>query len=243
MSERLRQAIACLDLTGLGDGDDAAATEALARRAHPPQGPVAALCVWPDFVTVARAALAEQGEDGIPVATVANFPDGDDDPGAVADAVALSLEAGAAEIDLVLPWRALARGEQRPAERLLARCRDTMAGGGRLKVIIESGMLETPALIDRTSRLAIDGGADFIKTATGKTGVGATPQAAAVMLDAIRATGGHCGFKAAGGLRTAADAETYLSLAAERLGTDWVTPGRFRLGGSALLDALLAGCR
>jgi deoxyribose-phosphate aldolase len=107
-------------------------------------------------------------------------------------------------------------------------------------VIIESGELSDPALIDAASRIAIEGGAHFIKTSTGKTPISATPAAARVMLTAIKEMGKPVGFKASGGVRTLADAQVYLDIADEIMGPDWVSPDTFRFGASGLLDALLA---
>ena len=109
-----------------------------------------------------------------------------------------------------------------------------------LKLILETGELGTPELIRQACELGLDAGVDFLKTSTGKVPVNATPGAAAVMLDAIAARDGRCGFKAAGGIRTLDDARVYLALAQERLGADWIRPARFRIGASALFDALLA---
>ena len=94
-------------------------------------------------------------------------------------------------------------------------------------------------MIRRASNIAIDGGADFIKTSTGKTPVSATPAAARIMLGAIKSTGRPVGFKASGGIRTLADAEVYLDLADEIMGENWACPETFRFGASGLLDALL----
>ena len=119
-------------------------------------------------------------------------------------------------------------------------CRSACGSGIALKLILETGELVSPALIRQACELGLDAGVDFLKTSTGKVPVYATHEAAAVMLDAIAARGGRCGFKAAGGIRTLADARVYLALAQERLGADWVNPARFRIGASALFDALLA---
>ena len=110
----------------------------------------------------------------------------------------------------------------------------------RLKVILESGALAEDAVIRAASRLALDCGADFLKTSTGKVAVHATPEAARAMLETIAETGGTAGFKASGGLRTLADAVVYLELAEDILGTGWVGPDTFRFGASGLLDDVLA---
>ncbi|MFQ8430619.1 deoxyribose-phosphate aldolase [Amaricoccus sp. W119] len=233
--ETARRAIACLDLTNLDEGCDAPAIEALCRRARTPAGPVAAVCVWPAFVAQAREALAGSG---IRIATVVNFPRGEDTEAAVLAETARALADGADEIDLVVPWRALIRGE---SGRIgdLTRAVKAACGEAPLKTILETGELREASLIARASREALGGGADFLKTSTGKVPVNATPDAAAILLTAIKEAGRPVGFKAAGGVRTTADAAVYLDLAARIMGPDWPTPERFRIGASGLLDALL----
>jgi deoxyribose-phosphate aldolase len=108
-----------------------------------------------------------------------------------------------------------------------------------MKVILETGELVAPELIADAARFAIDHGADFIKTSTGKTNVSATPEAARVMLDAIAATDRVVGLKPSGGIGTAADAEAYLTLAEQVMGPDFLAPRTFRFGASGVLDALL----
>lgn len=234
-----RTALACLDLTSLNDADGAADVDRLCARAQGPHGSVAAVCVWPHLAARARARTPA----GVRVAAVANFPHGDADPGrALRDAQQI-VDAGAQEIDLVLPWRALAAGDEAACRALLRAVRGACAGLV-LKVIVESGELRAPALIRRACEISLDEGADFVKTSTGKTPRGATPDAARVMLEAVRACGRPAGFKASGGIRTLVEARVYLDLAAAALGVGALAPARFRLGASSLLDdieAVLSG--
>lgn len=224
-----------LDLTSLGEDDSPAHIEALCASAR--QGvPPAAVCVYPEHVTTAARALAGST---IGLATVVNFPDGSANVLRVAREIRRAIAAGAHEIDLVLPWAAFRHGDLAAARAVLAAARHACGEAHILKLILETGELGTPALIRAASELGIEMGADFLKTSTGKATVNATPEAAAIMLDAIAAHGGRCGFKAAGGIRTPADAVSYFALARERLGDAWITPTRFRLGASALRDALL----
>jgi deoxyribose-phosphate aldolase len=109
-----------------------------------------------------------------------------------------------------------------------------------LKVILESGALAEAAVIRAASELALDAGADFIKTSTGKVAMGATPEAARVMLETLRDRGGRAGFKVSGGVRRLEDAALYLALADEILGAGWATPAHFRIGASALLTDIRA---
>lgn len=231
-----RQALACLDLTSLNDGDDEAAIARLCERAQGRFGPVAAVCVWPRLAALARRQLP----GAIPVAAVANFPAGATDPAQALRDIGQIAEAGAQEVDLVLPWRALVEGDTRAPARLLAAARRASLGL-RLKVILETGMLDA-AQTHEASRIALGEGADFLKTSTGKVPVGATPEAARTMLRAIAADarGSQVGFKASGGVRTVADAALYLGLVAEHLGADALVPARCRIGASGLLDDIEA---
>lgn len=227
-----RLALACLDLTSLNDGDDDAAIDALCRRAVTPWGAVAAVCVWPRFVARARRALPAS----VKVAAVANFPQGELDAAqAVADAQAI-VQAGGDEVDLVLPWRAMLGGQAAQAAALVADVRRACPRA-TLKLIIESGELPLPDTVRQAARIGLDQGADFLKTSTGKTAQGATPEAAALMLDAIAAhpRAAVVGFKASGGIRTVADAATYAALVRQRLGAGALTPQRLRFGASGLL--------
>ena len=230
------RALAAMDLTSLGDSDDAEIVSALCDRAVTDAGRVAAVCVWPRFIGLCRERLA--GKD-IPVAVVVNFPYGGADIGKVVAEIEAAVTDGADEIDLVWPYDKWMTGQHKAATRLLSVARDT-AGDRVLKVILETGRLADPALIDSASRAAIEAGADFIKTSTGKVEVNATPEAAEIMLKVIAETGGSCGFKAAGGIRTVANADIYFQLADRILGPDWATPARFRIGASGLLDDIIA---
>lgn len=230
-------ALSLIDLTSLNDSDTETGIQQLARDAMTPLGTVAALCVYPRFVPTAKAALAAQATRAR-VATVANFPAGDEDADAAAREVAAAVAAGADEVDVVFPWRALQAGREDAGRDLVVACRAAV-GDRILKVIIESGSLETPELIRRASELAIEGGAHFLKTSTGKVNVNATLQAAEIMLQAISDSGKPVGFKAAGGIRTAAEAKTYLELAQRIMGVAWVQPDHFRFGASGLLQDLL----
>ena len=238
MSDTLmaRRALACLDLTDLNDGCTAADVEALCVRAQTAHGPVAAVCIWPRFVAVARQAL---GNAPVRIATVVNFPRGREAIAPVVEETARALADGAHEIDLVLPYRAFAEGRADSAALLVSAVRQT-AKGALLKVILETGMLQEAPLIRRAADLAIDEGADFIKTSTGKVEVNATPAAVAVMLDAIAASKRPVGLKPAGGIRTLADAAGYIAQADAAMGAGWAKPATFRLGASGVLAALLA---
>lgn len=232
-----RRVLSLLDLTNLQDDCTEHDVLALCRRAHGPYGSVAAVCVWPRFVSTARDAL--HGTDVL-VATVVNFPHGGTNIEAVLAEIDSCLADGADEIDCVLPYRAFRDGDTESARRLLEAAHDRVRGRAHLKVILETGELVDDRLIVAAARLAIDSGADFIKTSTGKSPISATPEAARLMLEVIAATERPVGFKPSGGIRSLADARTYLDLADEIMGPTWATPATFRFGASGLLDAVEA---
>lgn len=236
--ELARLAISLVDLTNLDDRCTDADVAALCARAA--EHGTAAVCVWPDFVRRATAALAGTG---IGVATVVNFPTGDERPYAVGAVTGCAVDDGATEIDVVLPYRAFLAGDT-PWVLDVLRTARVASAGAHLKVILETGELGDTETIAEATRLAIEAGADFVKTSTGKSPVSATIDAAATMLDVISQTtpaGGHMvGLKPSGGIRTADQAAEYLTLAAGVMGESYLTPATFRFGASGLLDALLA---
>jgi deoxyribose-phosphate aldolase len=231
------RALRSLDLTDLTDTCADQAIDALCKKALDPRGPVAAVCVWPQFVKRAHENLK-----GSPVriATVVNFPAGGEDVSRVSDDTQEALSDGANEIDLVIPYNAVRRGDLAAATEMVEAVRELVDGERLLKVILETGELKDAKLIETASRIAIDAGADFIKTSTGKTPVSATPEAAEIMLNAIKASGRPVGLKPSGGIRTLDDAKIYLDLAEHILGSGWVTPRTFRIGASSVYDALIA---
>ncbi|PMR68232.1 deoxyribose-phosphate aldolase [Halomonas heilongjiangensis] len=239
LQQAARQALALMDLTSLNDDDTDATTRALCARAATPAGHPAAVCVSPAFIATARQALAEQGLAGkVKIATVTNFPHGDADIERAAAETRAAIAAGADEVDVVFPYRALMAGDETVGRELVAACKRE-CGDAVLKVILETGELAAPTLIRRAGELAVEGGADFLKTSTGKVAVNATLEAAELLLTVIRDSGRDIGFKAAGGVRTAEDAQAYLALAERLMGGDWTTPAHFRFGASGLLDSLL----
>ena len=224
-----------LDLTSLNDTDSEAGIYQLCRRAMGPFGSVAAVCVWPRFIPLCRKWL---DGSGVRIAAVTNFPHGRADADCALAETRAALDYGADEVDLVFPYTAWLNGDVEVATNLVAACRSACGPSVTLKVIIETGCLFSTANIEQASRDAIAAGADFIKTSTGKVQVNATLEAAAAMLSVIKASGRSVGFKAAGGVRTTAQAAAYLVLADHLLGASWATPASFRFGASGLLDDL-----
>jgi deoxyribose-phosphate aldolase len=222
-----------LDLTMLGDADSEAQVETLCARAI--DAGVAAVCVWPRFVPSAKARLARSP---IRLATVANFPDGSDDLARAAGETASALAAGADEVDVVAPIQSILDGDVGLVTELAQACRKA-APDVTLKVILETGRLEQPARIAAAARAAIMGGCDMLKTSTGRFPVGATLQAAAVLLAVVEEADGRVGIKFAGGIRTTQQAAQYLFLVDHFLGSGWTSPETLRFGASTLLDDLL----
>ena len=231
------RALATLDLTDLSDGCTEPAVASLLRRARTKHGDVAAVCIWPQFVSQAAEALRGSA---VKIATVINFPQGGEDIERAVEDAAEALRDGAHEIDLVIPYKALMRGDEKLVGEMVSAVRDRIPKGCHLKTILETGALREAGLIGKASEIAIAHEAHFIKTSTGKTPVSATPEAARVMLETIKASGKNVGFKASGGIRTLADAELYLGLADQIMGPGWASPATFRFGASGLLDVLLA---
>jgi len=239
LKEAAREAISLMDLTTLNDNDTDAIVIDLCHQAHSPAGDTAAVCIYPRFVPIAKKTLRTQGTEGIRIATVTNFPHGNDDIEIAVAETRASVAYGADEVDVVFPYRALMAGNEAVGFELVRSCKEA-CGAKLLKVIIESGELREPALIRRASEICIDAGADFIKTSTGKVPVNATLEAAEIMLTVIKEKNPGIGFKAAGGVKDAATAKAYLDLARKILGENWVDPQHFRFGASSLLGNLLA---
>jgi len=233
-AEAARRALGLVDLTSLNDDDTPDKIAVLCEQAVTPAGHVAAVCVYAPFVRQCVYALRGTG---VKVATVANFPEGALDAGAVRAEVEREVADGADEVDVVLPYAAYAAGDRDGPVEVLRAARDA-AAAVTLKVILETGRLQTPELIRAAASDALAAGADFVKPSTGKLQPGATLEAARPMLEIIRASG-HGGFKAAGGVRTAEDAGRYLELADEIMGEGWTSPQTFRFGASGLLADLL----
>ena len=243
----LDQAISMIDLTTLEGQDTPGKVRAMcakARRPDPadPSVPaVAAICVYPDLVGVAAAALAGTA---IHVASVATaFPSGRASLEVKLADTRSAIAAGADEVDMVIDRGAFLSGDYQLVFDEIAAVREACGDAARLKVILETGELATLDNVRRASWLAMLAGADFIKTSTGKVTPAATLPVTLVMLEAVRdfrdTSGRQVGVKAAGGIRTAKDAIRYLVLVNETAGDDWLDPDWFRIGASSLLNDLL----
>jgi deoxyribose-phosphate aldolase len=239
-------AIRMIDLTTLEGRDTPGKIRALAAKAiHPQPGDpsipsVAALCVYPALIADAKDALKGSTVKVASVATA--FPSGQSFRDIKLAEVRAAVAAGADEIDMVIDRGAFLSGEYGTVFDEIVETKEA-CGETHLKVILETGELETFDNIRRASILAMAAGADFIKTSTGKVVPAATLPATLVMLEAVRdfekATGRAVGVKPAGGIRTAKEAVQYLVVLYETLGPRWMTPDRFRFGASSLLNDVL----
>ncbi|QKV94513.1 deoxyribose-phosphate aldolase [Streptomyces sp. NA02950] len=247
-------AISMIDLTTLEGADTPGKVRALCAKGVSPDPTdrtvpkVAAICVYGDMVATAKEALAAAGGSGIHVAAVATaFPSGRAAmPVKLAD-TRDAVAAGADEIDMVIDRGAFLSGRYLDVFEEIKQVKEACArpdgSAAHLKVIFETGELQTYDNVRRASWLAMLAGADFIKTSTGKVTVNATPPVTLLMLEAVRdfrdTTGVQVGVKPAGGIRTSKDAIKYLVMVNETLGNEWLTADWFRFGASSLLNDLL----
>ncbi|MFI8415074.1 deoxyribose-phosphate aldolase [Serratia sp. NPDC078593] len=237
-----QRALGLMDLTTLNDDDTDEKVIALCHQANTPAGKTAAICIYPRFIPIARKTLREQGTPDVRIATVTNFPHGNADISIALAETRAAIAYGADEVDVVFPYRALMAGDSQIGFELVKQCKQACEQANvLLKVIIETGELKSAALIRQASEIAINAGADFIKTSTGKVPVNATLESAELMMSVIRdmGVGQQVGFKPAGGVRTAEDALHYLQLADRIMGEGWADARHFRFGASSLLASLL----
>lgn len=239
-------AISMVDLTTLEGADTPGKVRALAAKGrrpdpdYPDTPPVAALCIYPDMVPTAVEALAGTT---IGIASVATaFPTGRTSMAVRLADVAVAVDAGATEIDMVIDRGAFLAGRYGTVFDEIVAVKQA-CGGARLKVILETGELATYDNVRRASWLALLAGGDFIKTSTGKIAPAATLPVTNVMLQAVRdwfdQTGERRAVKPAGGIRTSKDALRYLVAVNEVAGPEWLDPFWFRFGASSLLNDLL----
>lgn len=242
----LRMVISMMDLTTLEGSDSPGKVSALCQKARWPEADdpsipsVAAVCVYPTLVATAKRALEGSRVRVASVATA--FPSGLSPLGVKLEDARRAVEAGADEVDMVIDRGAFLSGEYRRVADEVSAVKEA-CGEAHLKVILETGELGAYDNVRRASELAMQAGADFIKTSTGKIQPAATPAVTLVMLEAIRdyyyLTGKRVGMKPAGGIRAAKQSLHYLVLVKETLGDAWLTPELFRLGASTLLNDVL----
>ena len=253
--EVLKNCMALMDLTTLHTEDSPESVKKLVGKVNSfmndyPEYPLpASICVFPNLASVVRENLATSD---VHVTAVAGcFPTSQSFIEVKVKECEMAVEAGADEIDIVLALNAFMAGDEETARKEIRTIRAAVdkaaAKAGRkviLKVILETGLLVTPENIANASFLAMEEGADFIKTSTGKVSVNATPMAAYIMCESIKAfhekTGRKVGFKAAGGISTSKDAVCYHSIAKTILGNDWINKELFRFGVSRLANSLMS---
>ena len=243
-------AISMVDLTTLEGADTAGKVRALCSKAVRPDPTdltvpsVGAICVYNDMVAVARKHLDQIGGEHVPVAAVSTaFPSGRASMEVKIRDTQDAIDAGAAEIDMVIDRGAFLSGQYGLVFDEIVKIREVCGDRAHLKVIFETGELVTYDNVRKASYLAMLAGADFIKTSTGKVAPAATPPVVLVMLEAVKdfhtMTQRRIGVKPAGGIRNTKDAIKQLVLVNETAGPEWLTPEYFRIGASALLNDLL----
>lgn len=242
----LKLALSMIDHTTLEGKDSKGKVEQLCSKAKMPYAlitdlpSVAAVCVYPSMIATAKKAL--QGSS-VKVASVAtSFPSGMSNLSIKLNETKYAVEQGADEIDMVISRGEFLKGNYSYVYDEIASVKEA-CGDAHLKVILETGELETLGNVRKASDLAMHAGADFIKTSTGKVSPAATQPVTLVMLEAIRdfhtKTGTMIGMKPAGGIRKAKEALQYLVIVKETLGNDWLTPDFFRFGASSLTNDIL----
>lgn len=253
--EVLKNCMALMDLTTLHTEDSPGSVKKLVGKVNSfmndyPEYPLpASICVFPNLASVVRENLA--ASDVHVTAVAGCFPTSQSFIEVKVKECEMAVEAGADEIDIVLALNAFMSGDEETARKEIRTIRaavdEAAAKAGRkvtLKVILETGLLVTPENIANASFLAMEEGADFIKTSTGKVSVNATPMAAYIMCESIKAfhekTGRKVGFKAAGGISTSKDAVCYHSIVKTILGNDWINKELFRFGVSRLANSLMS---
>lgn len=232
-SLRLQQLVKLIDITRLEDNDNNTAFTAWLLAL--PKLAYAAYCVYPEYLPVLaqHKPLLNQAN----LATVVNFPTGDLATDIVCEQIQLAIQAGATEIDCVLPYKALMRGEHGVVKNFLYDVRQA-CGELCLKIIIESGELITAQQVAKATELAIECGADFIKSSTGKVTFGISEEAARIILTVIAAAERTVGFKASGGVRTVEQAITLMQLY-EQITGQIATSATMRIGASSLVSEIV----
>ncbi len=231
-----KKILSLIDLTSLNENDTEASITALCQKAVTPHGHVAAVCVYPRFVKQVAETLVNKP---VKIATVVNFPHATDSLENSLQSIKQSIADGAQEIDVVFPYPRYLEGDKNFAHDFIAQCKKMCGEKILLKAILETGALQKSQIIAQVCDMVILAGADFLKTSTGKIAVGATGEAADIMLRAIKKSKRLVGFKASGGVRTLEQAMQYLELATQIMGPNWVMPRTFRIGASQLVDEVL----
>ncbi len=243
----LQQIMGFLDLTTLDVKDTDRRVAEMCRKVNdlpeqfPPAGSVAGVCVYPLFIPVVKETLRAEGVAIVSVS--GGFPAAQTFPEVKVQETEMALDAGATEIDIVIPVGKILEGKAEEAYREVSLLREVTREKAHLKVILESGVLSDPEVIHLAAVTALAGGADFVKTSTGKVSPAARLQDVRVMARVVRryyeVTGRKAGIKPAGGISTVEDALQYMSVIEEELGEEWLVPSLFRIGASRLANDVL----
>jgi len=241
-----RKMLSFIDLTSLNVTDSELSVSAMCEKVNnfrfifPDLHNVAAVCVYPRFIPLVKKVLSD---DGVKIASVgACFPSSQSFTTVKTLESRMAAESGADEIDMVMSVGELLSGNPEYVKEEIRAVKESI-GNAHLKVILETGVINNPATVYDASVIAMEAGADFIKTSTGKSPVSATPEAAWIMCNAINdyyaETGIMVGFKPAGGISSAGDAALYFSIVQKILGNEWLVPAYFRIGASRLANSIL----
>ncbi|WP_395480127.1 deoxyribose-phosphate aldolase [Candidatus Curculioniphilus buchneri] len=231
-----------LDLTRLNDNDNEQEIISLCRKAQNIAGNTAAICIYPYFIPIARKILDLQNNTSIRIATVTNFPHGRHKLTIAIQEICSAIAYGANEIDMVFPYQSLIAGNENIGFTMVKEASELCQNKHvLLKVIIECGELQHANLIRCATNIVIAGGANFIKTSTGKTPINATLTNAEIILKTIIEQNAEkrVGLKVSGGIRTVQEATAYLDLTDKIMGVNWINLQNFRIGASSLLDDIL----
>lgn len=246
IKEIYKTCLSLIDLTTLNSTDTPSKVAGMIdkvngfHKVYPSYPSVAAVCVYPNFAGQVRSQLKV---DGVKIAVVAGvFPSSQSFPEVKIAECKMAVEKGADEVDIVLALSKFLDNDKDGAFEEIKSIKEAI-GDKHLKVILETGALKEHNLIAEASSLAIEAGADFIKTSTGKMEPAATPEAAYIMCGQIKEhfkkTGKRVGFKPAGGISTPGEAALYYAIVEDILGKDWLNPQLFRIGASRLANNLL----
>lgn len=231
----LKKLVSLIDLTTLNPSDNEETIINLCHKATTNLGNVAAVCVYPKFVRAAKETLSPTK---IKIASVANFPSGEEKIQSALNQIEQALTAGATEIDIVFPYVNYKQGQKKEALNYIEQCKKE-CNQVTLKVILEISEFSNAEEIYELSQRLIELEVNFLKTSTGKSKHGATIEGAETMLRAIKDFSPNTGFKASGGIKNVAQANAYTVLAEKIMGSNWVNPDHFRIGASSLLDEIL----
>lgn len=234
--ETLNRLFSCVDLTSLNETDTPASITQLCSKAYANDTHVAAICIYPQFIKLVRSLLKT-----MTIATVINFPAGDQALTVVLQEINQALGQGADELDVVFPYALYASGDEDAVIKFISACKEACEGR-LLKVILETSRFNKVAQIAAASKLVFLAGADFVKTSTGKNLPGATLENVAVLLGVAKelqpTLNRPLGVKVSGGVKEPEEAAQYLKLADLIWGKEQVTPTTFRIGASNLINAI-----